>query len=662
MRSSKIYLIAAALLLALAGQVTLSAGRTLAGVIAYSGSFLILFVLVRSGRSPEALTELERRLLRSLAHGSSVRPRRIAGSIAALVAVTIAHTISDSQRPSDAYWPSFLIWLAGVGALVFGFLPPFEEIARRPLRQVWRKARVEIAVVSALTLLAFALRAIHLESLPYPMSGDEGSVGLEGRRILNGTLTNMFVAGWSSQPVLSFLWPAISMRLFGEDLLGLRLSVVLVGSLTVPALYLLARAMFDRVVATVAAFLLAVMALHVHFSRIAVNNIDTTLFGCVVFFLVYRALETRRTGWFVAAGLASGFAVYSFAGTRLAPILAAAILLLSFAANRSIRSEWRKFLLFVFAAGVAVLPIAIYFLRHPDIAFARVNQAGVFKTGWLASEVARTGLKPIPILLQQVLHSFGVFVWRPAIAGFYNSPKPLLDSAWALAFMTGLMFSLFDIRQRRHVILQLWFWSVVVLGGALTTPPPSAERLLMAAPAVALLTAWGIHSVWSQLGGSRPWFVRGAMIATSVFLAVTSVRFYFFEYGPRYYFAEANAEVATELGRQLAAAPPGTHVFFLGHPRMGYRSLPSLAFLSGGVPGTDVLPGGSAPKLGAVRGPRIYVALPHRKEQLRAFAGIEGSEALGVVWRRPKPAEPLYYFYRADSGSRVTDRAGAGAP
>lgn len=661
MRSSKIYLIATALLLAFAGQVTLSEGRTLVGVCAYSGSFLILFLLVRSGRSPDALTGVERRLLRSLAHDSNVRPRRIAGSIAALVAATIAHTISSSQRPSDTYWPSFLIWLAGMGALVFGFLPPFEAIARRPLRQ-WKATRVEVAVVAALTLMAFAVRAIHLESLPYPMSGDEGSVGLEGRRILNGTLTNMFVAGWSSQPVLSFLWPAISMRLFGQDLLGLRLSVVLVGSLTVPALYLLARAMFDRTVATVAAFLLAVMALHVHFSRIAVNNVDTTFFGCVVLFLVYRALETRKTGWFVAAGLASGLAVYSFAGTRLAPILAAAILLLSFATDRSIRSEWYKLLLFVFAAGVAVFPIAIFFLRHPDIAFARVNQAGVFKTGWLAAEIARTGWKPVPILLQQVLHSLGVFVWRPAIAGFYNSPKPLLDSAWAFAFMTGLMFSLIDIRQRRHVILQLWFWSVVVLGGALTTPPPSAERLLMAAPAVALLVAWGIHNVWSQLGESRPWFVRGATIATSVFLAVTSVRFYFFEYGPRYYFADANAEVATELGRQLAGAPPGTHVYFLGHPRMGYGSLPSLAFLSHGVPGTDVLPGDDASKLGAVRGPRIFVALPHRKEQLRALVGVEDSEALGVVWRRPKPTEPLYYFYRADSRSRVTDRAGAGAP
>ena len=662
MGSSKIYLIATALLLAFAGQVMLSAGRTLAGVCAYSGSFLILFLLVRSGRSPDALTGIERRLLRSLAHDSNVRPRRIAGSIAAVVAATIAHSISESRRPSDAYWPSFLIWLAGVGALVFAFQPSFEEIERRSLREVWKKIRVEVAVVAFLTLMAFAVRAVHLESLPDPMSGDEGSVGLEGRRILNGALTNMFVTGWSSQPVLSFLWPAISMRLFGQDLLGLRLSVVIVGSLTVPALYLLARAMFDRTVATVAAFLLAVMALHVHFSRIAVNNVDTTFFGCVVLFLIYRALETRKAGWFVAAGLASGLAVYSFAGTRLAPILAAAILLLCFATDRSIRSEWRKLLLFVFAAGVAVLPIAIFFLRHTDIAFARVNQAGVFKTGWLAAEIARTGWKPVPILLQQVLYSFGVFVWRPAIAGFYNSPKPLLDSAWALAFMTGLMFSLLDIRQRRHVILQLWFWSVVVLGGALTTPPPSAERLLMAAPAVALLVAWGIHNVWSQLGGSRPWFFRGATIATSIFLAVTSVRFYFFEYGPRYYFADANAEVATELGRQLTGAPPGTHVYFLGHPRMGYGSLPSLAFLSDGVPGTDVLPGDDASKLEAVRGPRVFVALPHRKEELRALGGMGDSEAMGVVWRRPKPKEPLYYFYRADSRSRVTDRAGARAP
>src|SRR3972149_3305608 len=63
----------------------------------------------------------------------------------------------------------------------------------------------------------------YLADHPYPWSGDEASIGLEGRRILNGEVTNFFDTGWSGQPNWSFVPTALSMRLFGEGILALRL-------------------------------------------------------------------------------------------------------------------------------------------------------------------------------------------------------------------------------------------------------------------------------------------------------------------------------------------------------------------------------------------------------------------------------------------------------
>jgi hypothetical protein len=145
--------------------------------------------------------------------------------------------------------------------------------------------------------------------------------------------------------------------------------------------------------------------------------------------------STRRTHWSVAAGLACGFSLFSFAGARLAFVVALLYLVYLIASDREFRRSWTRLLLFVVAVGVVVLPTAVHFLQDTNVAFGRLNQMGVFQTGWLGHESARTGHSAAYLLGRQLLQTVSTFVWRPAIEGFYQSPKPLLDPLWSIAFL-----------------------------------------------------------------------------------------------------------------------------------------------------------------------------------------------------------------------------------
>ncbi len=649
-----IWLLVLGLGLAAFGQAVLSlAPESVAvGAAAYAASFLVLLALARVLRGGRQMSRLELYLVEWARAVGSADATALFLTFVAAAAMGLCVAISQSQRPPADYWPGLIAWIVGIGALAAG-LVVLPARARWPAwRAALAAARLEFLAVLGLTGLAFLLRVLFLTQIPYPFAGDEGSIGQEGQRILSGALTNMFITGWQSEASMSFLPWAISMALFGQTILGLRLFAAVVGALTIPCVYLLARDLFNRPTAFLAAALLAVMAPHIHFSRIAVNNIENPFFACLVFWLVYRAVETRRGYVFGAAGLAAGLALYTFVGSRLVLILAGGYLVLTWLGDRTRWKEWRGIVVFGLAAGLAALPLALYFMQHTDIAFARMNQVGILQNGWLADEASKVGEPAGLVFAHLLLDSFLVFVSAPARHGFYNSPDPLLDSAWSFFFILGLVFSLARMRERRHLLLQLWFWSVLFFGSALMVPPPSAERLAMSYPVVVLFAAWGIWNVASLAAealGARQWVQRGLMAAAAVALAGTSLAFYFLEYTPGHYYGDVNSEVAQELGVSLGALPRETRVYFLGEPRMFY-DFPSIPFLSGYLDGMDVPPEADVAALVDRGRPAVFVALPERASDLERIRALYAGGTYEERGRVFKPEERLYLVYAVDPG------------
>lgn len=639
-RLAALLLLAAALGLAAVGQFYFFRRREyLWDGVVYHGLAALCFVLAwRQGRrkKPQAARQ------RALWPGTWLRERPIpavlmsAGLFLCVVATLLLQDRALEQSTGDVV----VLWVMGIGAVVLAALWPLPTSTRllsdwrASLRRTRRATWLEAASVVGLTVLAFVLRAAALDRVPFTLGGDEAWHGLLARQVLQGQLRNPFAMGYMSMPT-AFYWPiSWSLWLVGDGVAGLRLPAALVGTLTVPALYLFTRRLWGRRLALLSAGFLATYDYHVHYSRLGANNVWDPLFVLLALWALDRGLTgsdaASRTRSFILAGLVMGLSTYYYTGARLLPLLV--IIYVGFlwvqkrvthaTKGRITNLGWHLLLLAVAFLAVAG-PMLSYALSHPDKWNARVNQVGIFQSGWLDLAREVTGHSTPYLLADQFVRAAGAFHVFPDRTAWYSADRPLLGPLAGLFAVLGMAWAVTHLRDRGHFLLVLWFWAVIVTGGMLTESPPSSQRLVIASPAVALLVAIGLEQAVILAGrvlgpGRWPWqnLVLGALALS---LAVANVQFYFLDFSPSRRYGSENGETATMIGHYLRELEGEYQIFFFGAPRI-YWNFGTMSFLAPHVPGEDVLePLEGPPDFGIkVEGSRslLFLFLPERTGEL----------------------------------------------
>ena len=279
----------AALALALIGQFYFKNLKSILDGFVFFGAAMILFVILANSRERSAAADQQaagwwERIFARLRS----EPIRVALIVLSFVLTFTAFRLLKSQPPPRSYWDVFYVWVAGVSCFIAAFV-------HRPraagLLAWWRAYRWELLGVIALTAIAAALRLVELGRVPNIVSGDEGRIGLLALSALNGEINNMMATTFGHSTLYLFIIAAL-MKLSDIGPYGLRLTSAIAGALTVPALYVLTRHMFNVRTAFVAAALLTVSHLHLHFSRIVVaGGIQDALFATIAFYFLLTGLE-----------------------------------------------------------------------------------------------------------------------------------------------------------------------------------------------------------------------------------------------------------------------------------------------------------------------------------------------------------------------------------
>ena len=563
-------------------------------------------------------------------------------------AFSVIYLMSDPEQSATKFYLADLLWVISIALLLSAvFLwQGASRISRARLGVWWYEHRREIAILGAILLVALLARVVGLADHPYPWSGDEASIGLEGRRILNGEVTNFFDTGWSGQPNWSFVPTAVSLRVFGDNIIGIRMVSAIAGVLAVAFVYLLGKEMANKEVGFLAAAFLAVYPIHMHFSRIGVNNINDSFMVVLVLWLVFRAVRSGRPADYALAGVVSGLTIYTYVGTRLVLLLAIGALVYFAIIRRGfVRANAKALIVFLVAAIITAAPMAFYFAKHPDIFIGRIGQEGILFNGWLFSHAQETGQSVLAVLLDQVSNSVLVFIASGAPGNFYNSPYPYLTVIGSILLLLGMVYTITKFRHSPKVILLAWFWAVVILGGVLTLNPPSNTRMVMTGPAVALFVAIGLWQLGQALErvGISP---ARRNLLTAALVAVVMLEhafFYFGEYRSHYYFEDASGEFALEAGQHLNRLGPDYALRVLGAPRV-FSDFPTLSYLA---PDQDIA-NLTAEELETFTLPGeqgvLFAAIP---ENLSALDVIEerypGGTRESVI--RKSKNEVLYYAY-----------------
>ncbi len=647
MNSPKLFIKAAtpmaSIALALAGIMQLRAQFWISGGLCIAAAVIGFTASMRlAEQTPFTAEEIE-----------SLRPfARLAivwAVIFSLLSISVVY-VADNIRSSSTDRIAEIAWVGSVllSLWIIWRKSFFNRREWEDLIQKLRAHRKELIILLSITTLAFALRTLILSSHPYPWSGDEVSIGIEARRILQGEVTNYFETGWSSQPNWSFIPTAITETLFGENILAVRIPSALAGTCAVLFLYLAAREFFSPSIALMASTVLAALPYHLHFSRVGVHNVVDSLMSAVVFWMLARGYRKNDLRWFFSAGIAAGLCIYTYAGTRLALILSVLTLIFFLLRDRKfLTTHWQHLTAFAAAGIISAAPQAAFFARHPDIFMGRFGQEGIFLNGWLTMQAAQTGRSVLSILFDQFTRTFLVFISSPALGNFFNSPYPYLTLLGSIFFLLGMAYSLAHLLEPAHFIVLLWFWSVILFGGILTLNPPANTRMLMTAPPVALLIAIGIEKTLEypeKFGILLARMVIPIMAILVGILTYQNIRYYMGEYRTNMYFQDANGEYAMEAGLMAKGLGPDYQIYSLGAPRV-FTGFPTFAFLAPDNPKTDLTADAISTLELAPGQKSIFFASPENLGAIEELQEKYPGGIQGTTRRRSKPDEILFEYY-----------------
>jgi len=647
-RRAALAMLAAGLCLAALGQCAFArpGGSPWDGIVLYlaAGGLLAAAMTRREAGAPRPapaegfVAQLWRLLGRSGLRAAAMLAAPVASAYAAAMA---------SARPVDApRWDLLAIW-AGAVALSVGALVSWRTVPARLRGTAAALLRHpgEAALVTGLALAALLLRVVRLETIPYVLSGDEASMGLEAVGVMEGTRTNPFITGWLSHPTLYFFLQAASLRLFGVTVAALRLPSALVAVPTLVLLYLLARRWFGRWVAGLSALFFAGYHYAIHYGRLALNNIWDPFFALGALYLSLRGVDERRPALAAVGGVFLGMAWYFYMGARLIPLVLFVGLWLR---GRRDTGYWRRAapLLAVMAlcALVAALPLLAHFRTAPQLFTARWKLTSMLANDALATEAERTGRAPLSIMGTQFLKAALAFHFFPDPTFHYRPGVPLLGFVAAVLFSVGLVVAARRFRRAEYGLLLAWIALVIVFGGALLENPPSSARLVLAIPPVTIMVALGAVEVASlarwALGRSQAEAVAASLVVMTL-ITCQSAHFYLGRYTPSHVYGGANTEVAHRVGLYLRSLGPGRYCYLFGAPRI-YLGFATIPFLARDLRGSDVLETLSdSAQLPPANGEPVFVLLPERAAEIEAV-------------RRRYPAGELREFRDAAGGILFT--------
>lgn len=508
----------------------------------------------------------------------------------------------------------------------------------------------EILGIAVLVSVAFMVRFWNIELHPYSFVNDEGQMGLNGICIAQGPCNSLFSMGWAGQPMLAFLPTGISVAILGRTALAVRLISVIIGTLAVLAVYIFTREVIGKKEAWVAMALLATLPVNVHFSRLGVDNIVDSLSTTAILGFLFIGMKRNSTVSFLIAGILGGLCMYTYPGTRLAPIIGlGGIAYVALRTQGFLKAQIRNIATFILALIVTAAPIAGYFIANPNFFFARMNSEGIFQNHVFEGAV-KSGGSALAFLTEQFMRSSLVYILTPAPSNFFSSPKPFIPALAAIFFVLGLAYTIWRIKEERYLVLFIWFWAAIILGSTITGGPPSSQRMLMSTPALVIITAIGVCKVIENIPPIGNITGRLQILALVFFVTLVgyaNISFYHFEYRIGHYFEDPTNELTYETAPLISQLHQTGRFYIMAAPGVPFLAFPSFDFFSPDVEKAyfDEVSPQSLANLQKDKD-ALFIATPDRLDDLKKLAALIPGGEWREVQRRYQPANMLYYSYK----------------
>jgi 4-amino-4-deoxy-L-arabinose transferase-like glycosyltransferase len=418
--------------------------------------------------------------------------------------------------------------------------------------------------------LATALRFWALGRIPPGLYHDEAFNGLDALGVLEGERPVFFEANNGREPLFIYL-VALSVAVLGRSPGAIRIVAALLGTLTIPATYLMAKAMFNRRVGLLTAAVTGLTLWHVNLSRIGFRAVAMPLLVALALWQLWLGLKDGHRRHFLAGGLAYGLTFYTYLAARFTVVALAAFGLYLVGSWKLEVTGWRlevggwrrSALIFVLAALVVLVPLMVYVATHGGAFLGRVGQVSILNPAINGGDFWGTLVRHVGRTLLMFTHR-GDFIPR------HNVPlRPVFDPVLSVFFLLGLILCFVRFRQRtEHAFVLIWL-AVMVWPTILAEDAPHFLRSVGILPVAFVVPAIGLDSLWRFLENRTTFKTQSSKLKAQIVVALalalglgdTTVD-YFGNHAVSqdlsYHFETAAVDLATQANRFLGSGWDGT--------------------------------------------------------------------------------------------------------
>ncbi len=399
-------------------------------------------------------------------------------------------------------------------------------------------------------ILSFFLRFYKVTENPPALNWDEVSIGYNAYSILktgkdewNQPFPIHFKA-YGEYKLPAQIYASIpGIYLFGLNELGIRITPVIYGTLTVLVMFFLGKQLFQSSLAgLIASLLLAVSPWHIHLTRASFESSLATFLVTTGIWLLIRGFQDQK--WFVISMIPFALSVFTYNSARIfTPVFLIAAVLL----YRKTLIKFRRIAVFsIIVFTVLVLPLVPYLFSGERS--ARYKLVSVTDDPGLIPRINENrGHSRLPRPLPRLVHN------KITYAAFYFSRNYLTHFTPRFLFVSGAphkqhhvqnmgelyyfqapflllgLYALFKLRNKFTGLLMAWVLLAFIPVSVTNDSIPHALRTLIAVPFYQLVSALGFVfslSWFSKLSPLQK--ITGGVVL--LFVVAVSIVYYLYQY------------------------------------------------------------------------------------------------------------------------------------
>lgn len=363
-----------------------------------------------------------------------------------------------------------------------------------------------------IVLLAFFLRFYKVTEIPPSLNWDEVSIGYNAFSILrtgkdewNQSFPVHFKAYGEYKLPVQIYASIPGIYFFGLNELGVRITPVIYGTLTVLVMFFLGRAIFaSQMAGLVAAFLLGVSPWHIHLTRASFESSFATFWITLGIWFLVKGFKSQK--WLVIAMIPFALSIFTYNSARIfTPLFLLSVLII----YRKKLLEFKKILFFSLLLFIILLAPLIPFIFSGE-RIARYKLVSITDDpGFILRINENRGFSklhpPLPRLIHNKVTHVTFYFTRNYIAHF--TPQFLFISGaphkqhhvqnigelylFQAPFLLLGLYALFALKNKFKGLLFGWVLLAFVPVSVTNDSIPHALRTLIAVPFYQLVSAFG---------------------------------------------------------------------------------------------------------------------------------------------------------------------------